>query len=139
MESIFLSSLILNQLALTILRIGIGILFIGHGFLKIKRGIPELRWTGEQMKNIGITFAPLFWGICAMLAEFGGGVCLALGFCTRLAMPFMIFTMFVAITYHLRKGDSYGYYSFPMSQMLIFIAFLIAGSGPFSLDHFLFG
>lgn len=136
MDLLFVTNPALNSLALTILRIGIGILFIGHGSLKISRGISELRWTGEQMKNIGITFAPLFWGFCAMLSEFLGGICLTVGFCTRVAAAFMAFTMFVAVMYHIRKGDSYGYISFPLSQMFIFIAFTLAGSGPFSLDHF---
>jgi putative oxidoreductase len=135
---ITMSSTYLNSIALTIIRSGIGILFIGHGFLKIKRGKPELIWTGEQMANLGITFAPLFWGICAMLSEFVGGICLTLGFATRIAAAFMTFTMFVAIVHHIKKGDSYGYISFPLSQMIIFIALLIAGSGRYSLDYWLF-
>jgi putative oxidoreductase len=91
------------------------------------------------MKHLGIRFAPLFWGICAMLSELLGGISLTLGLATRLATPFMAFTMFVAIIYHLKKGDSYGYYSFPISQLIIFVALFITGSGPYSLDHFFFG
>jgi putative oxidoreductase len=125
-------------IGLTIIRIGIGILFIGHGFLKLIRGKPEWQWTGEQMANLGITFAPIFWGICAMLSEFVGGICLTLGLATRLATPFMSFVMLVAIVHHIKKGDSYGYISFPLSQMIIFIGLCIAGSGPFSLDYYLF-
>jgi putative oxidoreductase len=128
----------LTQIGLTIIRIGVGILFIGHGYLKLSRGISELTWTGQQMANLGITFAPLFWGICAMLSELLGGISLTLGLGVRLATPFMIFTMFVAIVYHLRKGDSYGYYSFPMSQLVVFLGLLIAGSGIYSLDHYFF-
>ena len=138
MHALFLISPELNQLALTVLRIGIGLLFVGHGYLKVVRGYDEWLWTGQQMKYIGITFWPLFWGICAMLAEFGGGICLTLGFCTRIAAAFMAFTMFVAVSHHIGKGDSYGYISFPFSQMIIFIALMIAGSGPYSLDYFLF-
>ena len=138
MEFITVLSPDLNRVALAILRIGIGILFIGHGYLKIKRGIPELVWTGEQMANLGITFAPLFWGICAMMSEFGGGICLTIGLGTRIAACFMSFVMFVAIVYHVKKGDSYGYISFPLSQLIIFISLIIAGSGPFSLDYLLF-
>jgi len=138
MISIFLISAYLNSIALTVLRIGIGLLFIVHGYRKLQRGIPELIWTGQQMANLGITFAPLFWGICAMLAELVGGLCLTVGLCTRVAAAFMAFTMFVAVIYHVKKGDSYGYISFPLSQMLIFIALLIAGSGRYSLDYWLF-
>ena len=128
----------LTQLGLAIIRVGVGILFIGHGSLKIYRGVGELTWTGEQMANLGIRFAPLFWGICAMLSEFLGGISLTLGLATRLTTPFMSFTMLVAIIYHLKKGDPYGYYSFPMSQLAVFVGIFFAGSGIYSLDHYFF-
>jgi len=127
------------MLGLTIIRIGMGLLFIIHGALKFKKGIPELLWTGEQMKNIGITFAPLFWGICAALSLLIGGICLTIGFATRIAAAFMAFTMLIAVIHHIRKGDSYGYISFPLSQMIIFIGLAIAGSGIYSLDYYLQG
>lgn len=125
------------MIGLAIIRSGVGSLFIVHGFLKIYRGVPELRWTGEQMKYLGITFAPLFWGTCAMLAEFVGGICLTLGLATRIAAPFMAFTMFVAVNHHIGKGDSYGYISFPLSQMFTFIGLFFTGSGIYSLDYLL--
>lgn len=139
MKFLFTTTAELNQLALTLIRIGFGILFIGHGALKLIRGKEELLWTGKQMANLGITMFPLFWGICAMLAELGGGVALTLGLCTRIAAFFMAFTMLVAITYHLKNGDSYGYISFPLSQLIVFVGFMIAGAGIYSLDHYFFG
>lgn len=138
MKFLFANSAQLNQLALTIIRIGFGVLFIGHGSLKLIRGKEELLWTGKQMANLGITFFPLFWGICAMLAELGGGVALTLGLFTRIAAFFMAFTMIVAIAYHIKNGDSYGYISFPLSQLIVFIGFMIAGAGIYSLDQYLF-
>lgn len=128
----------LNAIGLTIIRMGIGMLFIGHGYLKLIRGVPEWKWTGEQMGNLGIKFVPIFWGICAMLSEGVGGMCLTLGLGTRIAASFMSFVMFVAITYHLKNGDSYGYISFPLSQLVIFISLIITGSGIYSLDYYLF-
>jgi len=127
----------LTVIGITIIRIGMGILFIIHGYLKLSKGVDEWKWTGEQMKNIGVTFAPLFWGISAMLAEFLGGICLTLGLFTRLVAPFMAFTMFVAMVYHIRKGDSYGYISFPASQMIVFLGLFFTGSGPYSLDYYM--
>jgi putative oxidoreductase len=129
----------LTSIGLTILRISIGLLFIGHGYLKLSGGIPELLWTGEQMKHLGITFAPLFWGISAMLSELLGGIGLTLGLGTRIAALLLSFTMLVAIIYHISNGDSYGYYSFPMSQLAIFVALFVAGGGYYSLDHYFFG
>lgn len=127
MNFVMQSSAELHLVALVVLRIGIGILFIGHGYKKIRGGVPEFRWLGEQMGNLGIHFAPVFWGICAMLSEFVGGILLTVGFGVRLATPFMAFVMVVATVYHMKKGDSYGYISFPLSQLLIFICLFIAG------------
>lgn len=128
----------LIMIGLTVIRVGIGLLFIGHGSLKLIRGQAELLWTGQQMANLGITFFPLFWGIMAMLSELGGGICLTLGLATRPAAAMMAFTMFVAVIHHLHNGDSYGYVSFPLSQMAVFIGLLIAGGGIYSLDHYFF-
>ncbi len=128
----------LFNLGITVIRIGMGILFIGHGSIKATKGVSEWRWTGEQMAHLGITFAPLFWGICAVLAELVGGICLTLGLGTRIASAFLAFTMLVAVVYHMKKGDSYGYISFPLSQMIVFIGLMIAGGGSYSLDHYLF-
>ena len=127
------------DLGLTVLRVGIGILFIGHGYPKLIGGASQWLWLGQQMGNLGITFVPLFWGFCAALSECVGGICLTLGLGTRIAASFMAFTMFVAVVHHIAKGDSYGGISFPLSQMIIFIALIIAGGGKFSLDYYWFG
>jgi putative oxidoreductase len=137
MSNVFVFLPELSVIGLTVIRIGIGVLFIGHGYLKIKHGVGEWQWLGEQMAHLGIRFTPVFWGICAMLSEFGGGICLTIGLGTRIAACFMAFVMFVAIVHHIKKGDSYGYISFPLSQLVIFVGLIIAGSGPFSLDQYL--
>lgn len=126
------------NIGLAVIRIGIGLLFIIHGYLKLMKGPAEWRWAGEQMGNLGIRFTPIFWGICALLSELLGGICLVIGLGTRIAAAFMAFTMFVAVVYHVKKGDSYGYISFPLSQLVIFIGLIITGSGIFSLDYYLF-
>ncbi len=138
MELFHVSSYEMKDIGLAIIRIGMGILFIGHGYLKLIRGVPEWKWTGEQMANLGIKFAPIFWGMCAMLAELGGGICLTLGFATRIAAFFLSIVMFVAVIHHIKKGDSYGYISFPLSQLIIFVALIITGSGPYSFDYYWF-
>ena len=59
----------LLQVGLLILRIGIGISIFFHGLPKIMGG-PET-WTaiGGTMSNLGINFAPTFWGFMAAFAE----------------------------------------------------------------------
>ncbi|MCL4360992.1 DoxX family protein [Candidatus Dependentiae bacterium] len=134
----FLISYELNDIGLAVIRIGTGLLFIGHGYLKLINGVPEWKWTGKQMTNLGINFAPIFWGVSAMLSELLGGISLTLGLGTRIAAAFMSFVMFVAVIHHIKKGDGYGYISFPLSHLIVFIGLIITGSGMFSLDYYFF-
>ncbi len=126
-----------KDLGLFVIRIGIGLIFIRHGFPKLLKGTAEWLWLGEQMANLGITFAPVMWGLAASCAEFFGGISLTLGLGTRLATPFMAFGMFVAVVMHIKKGDPWGYISHPLALMVVLIGLLIAGSGKYSLDYYL--
>lgn len=78
------------------LRIGIGVMFMCHGFPKLTGG-PEV-WTklGGAMSAIGIHFAPAFMGFMAAASEFGGGLLLILGLLTRPACFFLLTTMVAA-------------------------------------------
>ncbi len=124
-----------KDLGLLIMRVGLGLVFVRHGYGKIIGGYEEWIWLGNQMANIGITFFPLFWGLCAAGADFLGGLALIFGFGTRLASFFLAFIMFVAVMYHITKGDSFGYISHPLSLFFVFLGLMIAGAGSFSLDQ----
>lgn len=117
------------------LRIGIGFAFIFvHGWGKIFGG-PEL-WTklGGSMANLGITFAPTFWGFMAAAAEFGGGILILFGLFTRPAAAFMAFTMLVAFIQHTSKLDPWNRVIYPMEMFAVFMALLFIGAGKYSLD-----
>jgi len=117
------------------LRIGIGFAFIFvHGWGKIIGG-PEL-WgkLGGTMANMGITFAPVFWGFMASLAEFGGGILILLGLFTRPASAFMAFTMLVAFVMHTSKLDPWSKSVYPMEMFAVFMALLFIGAGKYSID-----
>jgi putative oxidoreductase len=137
---LFLSNARCLEFGLTCIRIATGLIFMVHGWGKLTGGIPTWTWLGSQMAHFGITFLPVFWGFLAMLAELGGGLCLALGFCTRIAAAALIFTMLVAISYHLSNGDNFNdRWSHPFTLLLIFIGLFIAGPGSYSLDYYFFG
>ena len=117
------------------LRIGIGFAFIFvHGWGKIFGG-PEL-WTklGGSMANLGITFAPTFWGFMAAAAEFGGGILILFGLFTRPAAAFMAFTMLVAFIQHTSKLDPWNRVIYPMEMFAVFMALLFIGAGKYSID-----
>lgn len=125
------------HIGITIIRIGIGLVFIRHGITKVINGPEEWVWLGKAMGNLGIHFFPMFWGLMAALTEFLGGICFTTGFFTRFAALFMAFSMFVAIIMHIKKGDPWGYLSHPLALIILFIGFIFIGSGYFSLDYFI--
>jgi len=122
-----------SDIGLLIIRVGIGISFMVHGSGKMFN--PD-RWEklGGSMALFGITFAPTFWGFMAAFAEFGGGILFLLGFFFRPATALMAFTMLVAMTTHLAKGDGFSGYSHSMELGILFLGMLFAGPGKLSLD-----
>lgn len=118
---------------LLIIRLGIGILFMLHGYPKITGG-PEM-WSqiGGSVENIGIHYVPTFWGFMAAFAEFGGGTCLVLGFLFRPALAMLIFTMFIAGLMHYKSGDGFNGYNHALESGLVFLGLFIAGPGKYSL------
>ena len=123
---------------LLILRLVVGLTMAAHGAQKLfgSFGGYGLAGTGGFLEQLG--FVPgrrnaLFAG----LAEFGGGLLLAVGLATPLAATLIISVMFVAIaTVHLKNGffnTKQGYeYNLTLSAVALSVA--IIGAGPVSLD-----
>ena len=116
-----------------IIRIGIGVMFMLHGYPKLLGGAAMWEKIGGSMSNIGIHFAPTFWGFMAAFAEFAGGLCLVLGFVFRPALAMLIFTMFIAGFMHYTKGDGFGGYSHAVESAFVFLGLFIAGPGKYAL------
>lgn len=122
------------DLGILILRIGIGWMFVLHGWPKIIGGSEKWAKLGGAMKHIGITFAPEFWGFMGAFAEFGGGILLMIGLFTRLSAGMMAFTMFIAATLHLATGDGVSGASHAIEALFVFVLLLFIGPGKYSLD-----
>ena len=120
---------------LLILRIGIGLMFMGHGCPKLFGG-PEA-WTklGGAASAVGVNFAPTLLGFMAAISEFGGGLLLLLGLLTRPACFFLLMTMIVATMMHVGKGDSFVKYSHALEAAILFFSLLLIGPGKLSLDE----
>jgi putative oxidoreductase len=119
---------------LLIIRIGLGIMFILHGLPKMTGG-PE-RWiqVGGAMANLGINFAPAFWGFMAAFAELVGGACLLLGLFQQIACLLIAFTMLVAAIFHLKRGDGLMGASHAIEVGIVFLGLIFIGSGKYSFD-----
>ncbi len=123
-----------QQHGLLILRVGIGLMFMYHGYPKLLGGPDKWLMLGEKMEFVGIAFLPVFWGFMAAFAEFVGGLCFAIGWMFRPASALLAITMIVASAYHLGSGDGLGGSSHAIEAGILFISMLFIGPGKYSLD-----
>jgi putative oxidoreductase len=126
-----------KDLGLLILRVGIGLIFIYHGYPKLMGGQEKWLWLGNQMIYLGIAFAPTVWGFMAAIAECIGGGMLVLGLGTRLAAFLMACVMVVACMMHWNIGDPFSLLAHPLSLLVVFVSLFVSGAGRFSLDALL--
>ncbi|MBD3241973.1 MAG: DoxX family membrane protein [Chitinivibrionales bacterium] len=124
-----------RDIGLLILRVGIGIMFLFHGWPKLAGG-PE-RWAGlgQAMSTFGITAAPALWGFLAAVSEFFGGLLLIAGLFTRPACMMMLATMLVASSMHLARGDGILGASHAIELGIVFLSLLFIGPGKYSIDE----
>lgn len=119
---------------LLILRLGVGLGFFWfHGLTKLRGGPETWEGTGGAMGNLGITFAPAFWGFLAAAAESIGGILFAVGLFFRPVTLALAAVMFVATVMHYATGRGTPAHSF--KNFFFFVGLLAVGPGRFSLDH----
>lgn len=129
-----------RNLGLLLLRVGIGLsLLAAHGYSKITGGPDLWAGVGANMKNLGITFWPTFWGLMAAVSEFGASILLVLGVLFRPAAAMLAFTMFVAMLHHLnlptdapRSGFSGASHAFEL--FCVYIALILTGPGKYAFS-----
>ncbi|MBS3913135.1 MAG: DoxX family protein [Bacteroidetes bacterium] len=127
-----------THVGLLILRLGIGIQFLLHGYPKLTGGVVKWEKLGSSMEMVGMDFYPAFWGFMAAFAEFFGGLFLLLGWFTRPSALLLSITMLIATIKHVSEKDATwmdGSHSFEL--MVVFIAIYFTGSGKYSLDEIL--
>src|SRR5438105_9170298 len=118
-----------------LLRIGIGMAFVlVYGYPLISGGTEVWTKLGSAMGNLGINFAPEFWGFMSALTQFGGGILLVFGLLTRPVAFFMGFNMVVAMTQHFTHKDPWNIVILPIMLISVFVSLLLFGGGRFSLD-----
>ena len=124
------------SLALTILRVVLGVTFIMHGGQKLfVYGFAGVTGAFTQM---GIPM-PGLMGPFVAFVEFFGGIAIVLGLLTRLAALGVGATMVVAIlTVHLKAGFfNPGGVEFPLALLASALALVVTGAGAYSIDAIL--
>jgi putative oxidoreductase len=128
----------LAPFALTILRIGIGLILIPHGAQKLFGwfgGMGFTRFVG-LFENLGYKPGAVFV-ILVALTEFVGGILLVLGLFTRAAAFALVIFMIVAVHFTSAKGFFWTQQGLEYSLLILLVGlvFLIRGGGEYSLDR----
>ena len=124
----------LEPLTLLLLRWGLALVFIYHGYPKLFGGTARFV---ESFQAIGL---PPYFVYIAGAIEFFGGVALALGLLTPLAGLLLLLDMCAAMwKYNFNEGI-YAVREYELPLVLGLASFVMAatGGGPFSLDRLIF-
>lgn len=130
------------NIGLLIIRLVIGVLFIGHGAQKLFGwfGGYGLKGTGGWFESIGMK-PGVKMALFAGLAEFIGGILFALGLLTPLAGILIAGTMLMAIIkVHAPNGlwSTANGYEYNLTLLVVAIGIALIGPGQYALDTFLF-
>ena len=130
----------MTDFAILILRISLGVMFVGHGLQKAFGlfGGPGIGGFSEMLSGLG--FKPsLLWAYIAAYTELVGGTFLALGFLTRgSAALLLVLIMVAAWKVHLKKGFflSQGGFEYVFIIAAVCIALILLGPGKFRISKF---
>lgn len=122
------------EVALTVLRLALGIVFIVHGAQKM------FVWghsgTATAFGHMGVTL-PGLAALYSMIVEFFGGVLLVLGLLTPLVAALLALDMLGAIIFVHSKGGFFVPNGIEFTGMLLVgaIAILLGGPGRLALDR----
>ena len=123
-----------RNFGLFIIRIGLGIMFIMHGYPKLSGGEPMWGMVGASTKAVGITFWPVFWGFMSAIVETFGGLMLIIGFLFRPVCLLLIANLLVAASFHLHNGQGWMGASHAIEDAVTFTGLFFIGPGKYSVD-----
>ncbi len=122
-----------QSLSLLILRLVLGIIFIAHGYPKLK----NLKNTAGFVKSLKFPLSGLF-AFLLTFTEFFGGIFILVGFLTFIFSFLLIIAMLVATTYHLRKKDKLiGGYELSLILLAALVVLSVYGAGIYSIDNYI--
>jgi putative oxidoreductase len=116
----------------TVLRLGVGIVFVAHGWQKVHMGV---HGVAGFLGALGIP-APSVSAAVLIAVEFLGGIALILGLGTRWVSLLLAFDMMVAIlAVHLKNGFFLPTgYEFALTLLAASISLALTGGGNGSMD-----
>ncbi len=127
-----LSGVDLNAASL-LLRLGLGAVFVIHGYPKLKDGG---KGTGQWLQSMGF---PYGLGLFAGVIEFFGGIVVLLGLLTPIVAALFALWMVALIWVSVSKIKKkfVGGYELDVLLLILALSLVMIGGGVFSLDHLL--
>jgi putative oxidoreductase len=126
---------------LTVIRLLVGLLFVGHGARKLFGWFGGKGWKGTAQAMSELGFRPAkFWALLAGLFDFLGGVSLTLGLLTPIGAAAIIGVRLASIlSLHAPKGlwNADGGVEYPLIVIANGLWFGLLGAGVYSLDYML--
>ncbi len=127
-----------TDLALLILRVGTGVIFIPHGYPKMTGGGGEEKGgqahLTQSLAQMGLPFPHAFAALVGAI-EFFGGLLLILGLQTQWAALALAFVMLVATGRVQVQRGFVGNADFPFSLLVATLALALLGGGTISLEQ----
>jgi putative oxidoreductase len=121
-----------HDLALLILRVGISLLLVRHGYEKLvnylegSRDFPDPIFVGAHVSFLLTIFAEFFCSIAV-----------ALGLFTRFASAVLV-GLFVIISFVLHGSEPLSEKEHALQYLIVYVGVFFSGAGKYSLDHRLF-
>lgn len=129
------------DIAMLVLRVAIGAIFVAHGLQKLLGWWGGPGWAGWKgfIAYMGLK-PPLFWASISLIAELGGGVAIILGLLVPLAAAALVAqTITLLIKVHWPNGfwTPAGGIEFPIALLAGAFAVQVLGPGSWALDAYL--
>jgi len=129
----------LERLALLILRLFLGVVFVMHGSQKLLGafGGSGIAGFAGLLAKYGIE-PHVLWAWVVAITEFVGGICILFGFLTRFWAAGLVIDMTVAVVrVHLVNGFFWtkGGFEFVLTLGIIALVLLMTGPGSLSMDR----
>jgi putative oxidoreductase len=130
----------MEETALLILRLTVGLLLAGHGAQKLFGGFGGggMQKHTQMTQAMGFRPAP-FWAWLNVLAEFVGGLLMAVGLFTPVIAAVFVGVMIIAVVkVHLPKGlwNTNGGYEYNLVLIAASVVLGLVGPGALALDAF---
>ncbi|MDR3694128.1 DoxX family protein [Mucilaginibacter sp.] len=123
-----------KNFGLLVIRVGLGIMFIYHGYPKLGGGPKMWAELGSSTKYVGIHFWPVVWGLLSAAVETFGGFLLIIGLAFRPVCLLLLINLLVAAAMHLGKGDGLEGAAHAIEDAIVFAGLLFVGPGRNSVD-----